>query len=74
MPKGFFESLFDPSDSDKENKDKSKDPSFKFSWFNVEPARPSQKSKKRKPAHKHLESYSSDEEADEDGFFDENEL
>ena len=46
MPKGFFESLFDSSDSDKGKKDKSRDPSFKFGWFNVEPARPFQKSKK----------------------------
>ncbi len=74
MPKGFFESLFDSSDSDKGKKDKSRDPSFKFGWFNVEPARPFQKSKKHKPAHKDLEAYSSDEEADEDGFFDENDL
>ena len=35
-----------------------------FKWFNVEPARPFQKSKKHKPAHKDLEAYSSDEEAE----------
>ncbi len=76
MPKGFFESLFDALDSDKDKgkKAKQQDSSFTFKWFNVEPARPFQKSKKHKPAHKDLEAYSSDEEADEDGFFDENDL
>ena len=34
----------------------------------------SRNQKKHKPAHKDLEAYSSDEEADEDGFFDENDL
>ncbi len=32
------------------------------------------KPKKHKPAHKDLEAYSCDKEADEDGFFDENPL
>lgn len=62
--------LFDFLDDDKNKKQKKKDPSFTFNWLN-EPKDPI-KSKKHKPAHKDLESYSCDEEAAEDGWFDEN--
>ena len=66
---GFFDELFG-NDRKQEQK---KDSSFTFDWMKSEykdPIRP----KNHKPKYKNLESYSSDEEAEEDGFFDENPL
>jgi len=67
---GLFDDLFG---DDKKKQEQKKDHSFTFGWLTdggKDPIKP----KKHKPAHKDLEAYSCDEEADEDGFFDENPL
>ncbi|NLT46232.1 MAG: hypothetical protein GXX80_12080 [Thermotogaceae bacterium] len=66
---GLFDDLF--GDDKNKQEQKKKDSSFTFGWLTdggKDPIKP----KKHKPAHKNLEAYSCDEEADEDGFFDEN--
>ena len=68
-------SIFDDllGDEQKKQEQRKKDSSFTFGWLTdgyKDPIKP----KKHKPTHKDLEAYSSDEEADEDGFFDENPL
>ena len=66
---GIFDDLF----GDEKKQNQKKDNNFTFGWLTdggKDPIRP----KNHKPAHKDLEAYSSDEEADEDGFFDETPL
>jgi hypothetical protein len=66
---GIFDDLF----GDEKKQNQKKDNSFTFGWLTdggKDPIRP----KNHKPAHKDLEAYSSDGEADEDGFFDETPL
>ena len=68
---GFFDDLF--GDEKKKQDKKKDDPSFDFSWLSdgyKDPLTP----RKHKTTHDGLEAYSCDEEADEDGFFDENPL
>ena len=67
---GIFDDLFS---DEKKKQEQKEDPGFNFSWLNdgyKDPLKP----KKSKTTHKDLEAYSSDEEAEEDGFFDENPL
>ena len=66
---GIFDDLF----GDEKKQNQKKDNSFTFGWLTdggKDPIKP----KNHKPAHKDLEAYSSDGEADEDGFFDETPL
>ena len=66
---GIFDDLF----GDEKKQNQKKDNSFTFGWLTdggQDPIKP----KNHKPAHKDLEAYSSDGEADEDGFFDETPL
>ncbi len=67
---GIFDDLLG---DDKKKEKKKKDPSFTFDWLS-DPPKTSRKPRKQKPAYKDLEAYSSDGEADEDGFFDETPL
>ena len=66
----IFDDLFG---NDKKKQEQKKDHSFTFGWL-TDGGKDSIKPKKNKPTHKDLEAYSCDEEADEDGFFDENPL
>lgn len=67
---GLFDDLFG---DDKKKLEQKKDHSFTFDWLTDGDKDPI-KAKKCRPAHKDMEAYSCDEEADEDGFFDENPL
>ena len=69
---GFFDDLF--GEEKKKQEKKKDDPSFDFSWLSDAPKDPITPRRKQKTAHNDLEAYSDDEEADEDGFFDENPL
>lgn len=69
---GFFDDLF--GEEKKKKEEGEKDPSLDFSWLSDAPKDPLTPRKKHKTTYNDLEAYSSDKEADEDGFFDENPL
>ena len=65
--------IFDDVLGNDKQQEQKKDNSLIFSLFTDVSSNPI-KPKNHKPSYKNLEAYSSDEEADEDGFFDENPL